>query len=241
MMVPPAQNANASCSAERRAARRSSKKQSIPSRCCRGVCPAMSQKTRQRPLTKNIVSMLACHEPSPRFLGVSESEVWQRCLGGHRLPLVDFRASYVFNSGGLSKKGAMSELRQRLLPIAKPPLALMGALRDFSRERDRAREVLGGLPRGSPRGSALADLYRKSPPHRRGLEGRSQFRRLERAGGRRSRQDLRRRQGAHDAACEGQGARQARARAGPARAQEIVVAAAPMCAARSSPASSSSA
>ena len=26
----------------------------------------------------------------------------------------------------------MGELRQRLLPIAKPPLALMGALRDFS-------------------------------------------------------------------------------------------------------------
>src|SRR5207344_441578 len=46
--------------------------------------------------------------------------------------LVDFRASYVLDSGGLSKKGAMGELRQRLLPIAKPPLALMGALRDFS-------------------------------------------------------------------------------------------------------------
>ncbi|HET7851624.1 MAG TPA: hypothetical protein VFK91_02605, partial [Methyloceanibacter sp.] len=76
----------------------------------------------------------------------------------HRLPLVDFRASYVIDSGGISKKGAMSELRQRLLPIAKPPLALMGVLRDFSAiVTERAKSLADS--RKVRRAAALLRIY----------------------------------------------------------------------------------
>src|SRR5262245_2434842 len=74
------------------------------------------------------------------------SEVWRRCLRGNRLPLVDFRASYVIDSGGISKKGAMSELRQRLLPIARQPLALMGFLRALCASAGERAKILAEQP-----------------------------------------------------------------------------------------------
>jgi hypothetical protein len=40
-----------------------------------------------------------------RSVGPTKVEPWPGHLRGHRLPLVDFRASYVIDSGGISKKG----------------------------------------------------------------------------------------------------------------------------------------
>src|SRR4249920_2108889 len=73
-------------------------------------------------------------------------EPWPRHLRGHCLPLVDFRASYVIDSGGISKKGAMSELRQRLLPIARQPLALVGVLRMFCASASDRAKILADQP-----------------------------------------------------------------------------------------------
>jgi hypothetical protein len=82
--------------------------------------------------------------------------------------LVDFRAFYVFDSGGLSKKGAMSELRQRLLPIAKPPLALVGVLRAFCASAEERVKSLADS-RSVRRAAALLRIYAENL--RRTVEG----------------------------------------------------------------------
>jgi hypothetical protein len=62
----------------------------------------------------------------------------------------------------------MSELRQRLLPIAKPPLALMGALRDFSAiVTERAKSLADS--RKVRRAAALLRIYTENL--RRTVEG----------------------------------------------------------------------
>jgi hypothetical protein len=62
----------------------------------------------------------------------------------------------------------MSELRQRLLPIAKPPLALMGALRDFSAiVTERAKSLADS--RKVRRAAALLRIYTENI--RRTVEG----------------------------------------------------------------------
>ena len=138
----------------------------------------------------------------------------------------------------------MSELRQRLLPIARQPLALVGALRDVLRERDRARRSHWlTQPAASPRRQRVfkfytASLRRTVERWRREAEFRGASSEpvagalVKISEGGRALMTL---------PAKGQGARQARARAGPARAQENLDAAAPMSAARYSPASWSSA
>jgi len=62
----------------------------------------------------------------------------------------------------------MSELRQRLLPIAKPPLALMGALRDFSASvTERVKSLVDS--REVRRAAALLRIYTENL--RRTVEG----------------------------------------------------------------------
>ena len=62
----------------------------------------------------------------------------------------------------------MSELRQRLLPIAKPPLALMGALRDFSASvTERVKSLADS--REVRRAAALLRIYTENL--RRTVEG----------------------------------------------------------------------
>ena len=73
----------------------------------------------------------------------------------------------------------MSELRQRLLPIAKPPLALMGALRDFSASvTERVKSLADS--REVRRAAALLRIYTENLRRTiEGWSGRSQFRRFE--------------------------------------------------------------
>jgi hypothetical protein len=73
-------------------------------------------------------------------------EIWRWPLLCYRLPLADFPASYVIDSGGISKKGAMSDLRQRLLPIARQPLALMSVLRSFRASVEKRVGALAEQP-----------------------------------------------------------------------------------------------
>src|SRR5262245_1082352 len=89
------------------------------------------RRSRQRPLSKNIASSAACHEPSPGVLPKRKSR-----SGGGVCSVLAFLWSIFpplmsLTLGGYRTKEAMSELRQRLLPKARQQLALMGLLRTF--------------------------------------------------------------------------------------------------------------
>src|SRR5262249_27003032 len=123
------------------------------------------RETPPRPLTNNIASSGDCHEASFSFEVPCRSRIWSRWLLPTAFLWSIFAPLMLLTLGGYRKKGAMSQSRQRLLPIARQPLALVGVLRAVcaaANDRLAASAQQPGVRRSLTRLAVYAEILRRT-------------------------------------------------------------------------------